>query len=491
MILDNDLDVLVLTESWLTGNQGDDLVIGDIKSTLPNYDLLHCPRIGSKGGGICIVYRSSAQVTLNSRIEFTSFELMDVTIRFSAVSVFRCYAVYRPPPSASNKFTYNMFLQEFLTLLESAVISDNMPLVLGDFNIHIDDGLDTQAKSFMNSIDSLGFSQHVNGPTHRAGHTLDLIMSRRIDDIISSVRILSGLSSDHSAIIADVNLTAPKNTKKLVQYRQFRNVDIAFFKQDILNSSQATSTPEHSSEAVGGYNDNLIQLIDRHAPLKRKNITVRPSAPWYTEELREAKRIRRQAERQMLSSGLSFDKQQYQEKCLSYYTALYEAKSKHLTAKIAEADTKELFRIVKRLTSPSSQETILPEHRTAVALANTFGDYFNDKIASTVSGVQTSAANPQFMSGANRVPDLGPDKCLSEFTPVPLNQVKKLIDSLKPKSCSLDPVPSWLVKTCVDELLPIITSTINLSLMSGEVPEAFKTCLITPLLKIEAIARQE
>lgn len=73
MILDNDLDVLVLTESWLTGNQGDDLVIGDIKSTLPNYDLLHCPRLGSKGGGICIVYRSSGQVTLNSRIEFTSF----------------------------------------------------------------------------------------------------------------------------------------------------------------------------------------------------------------------------------------------------------------------------------------------------------------------------------------------------------------------------------------------------------------------------------
>ena len=108
-----------------------------------------------------------------------------------------------------------------------------------------------------------------------------------------------------------------------------------------------------------------------------------------------------------------------------------------------------------------------------------------------MSGVQASAASPQFLSGANRVPDLRPDKCLSEFTPVSLNQVKKLIDSLKLKSCSLDPVPSWLVKTCADELLPIITSTINLSLMSGEVPEAFKTCLITPLLKKSSLDRND
>nr|XP_054759574.1 uncharacterized protein LOC129265625 [Lytechinus pictus] len=444
--MDNELDVLVLTESWLSGNQRDDLVIGDIKSTLPNYNLLHCPRLESKGGGICILYRSSVKVTLNSRTDFKSFELMDVTIRFSVGSVLRCYAVYRPPPSARNKFTFSMFLKEFLTLLETAGISENMPIILGDFNIHIDDVNDSQAKSFIYSIDSLGFFQHVNGPTHRGGHTLDLILTRRIDDIISSIRIMSGYPSDHSAIIADVNFAAPKNPKKLVQYRQLRNIDIAAFTEDIRNSSLATSTPGHSSEAVGIYNETLSQLIDKHAPMKSKTITIRPSAPWYTEELREAKRIRRQAERQMKSSGLSIDRQLYQQSCLAYNTTLQEAKSMYFNAEITEADTKELFRIVKRLTSPSSQETFLPEHRNDVALANEFGNYFNGKIASIVSGVQSSAACSRFPPAASRAPDLEPGKCFSAFKPVSLNQVKKLVESLKPKSCSLDPLPTWLVK---------------------------------------------
>ena len=51
------------------------------------------------------------------------------------------------------------------------------------------------------------------------------------------------------------------------------------------------------------------------------------------------------------------------------------------------------------------------------------------------------------------------------------------------KSCELDPLPTWLLKECIDELLPLVTSIINASLETCYVPQDFKGALIRPLLK--------
>ena len=51
------------------------------------------------------------------------------------------------------------------------------------------------------------------------------------------------------------------------------------------------------------------------------------------------------------------------------------------------------------------------------------------------------------------------------------------------KSCELDPLPSWLLKECVDELSPIVTCIANTSLSHAIVPLSLKTALMRPLLK--------
>ena len=96
--------------------------------------------------------------------------------------------------------TSSEFLEEFLTLLESAAVDVHPPILFGDFNLHVDDPFDSFAQSFLNAVEALGFQQHVQGPTHRAGHTLDLVLSRKSEDIISHISLLSSLPSDHSAI---------------------------------------------------------------------------------------------------------------------------------------------------------------------------------------------------------------------------------------------------------------------------------------------------
>jgi hypothetical protein len=75
------------------------------------------------------------------------------------------------------------------------------------------------------------------------------------------------------------------------------------------------------------------------------------------------------------------------------------------------------------------------------------------------------------------------------FTPASEEEVKKLIQKAPNKSCGLDPLPTWLLKECVDELLPMITAMVNASIASGTVPNAMKCAHIRPLLKKSGLDR--
>ena len=50
-------------------------------------------------------------------------------------------------------------------------------------------------------------------------------------------------------------------------------------------------------------------------------------------------------------------------------------------------------------------------------------------------------------------------------------------------SCDQDPIPTWLVKKCVNELAPVLTRIINLSLMNGCFPGSFKHAQVDPLIQ--------
>jgi len=71
----------------------------------------------------------------------------------------------------------------------------------------------------------------------------------------------------------------------------------------------------------------------------------------------------------------------------------------------------------------------------------------------------------------------------SDFAPLSLDQVRQLILKAKPTTSALDPAPTKFVLEFLDILLPVFQKIINLSLLSGTVPRAFKTAAVIPLLK--------
>ena len=66
---------------------------------------------------------------------------------------------------------------------------------------------------------------------------------------------------------------------------------------------------------VDQYNRVLLQILGQHAPKTKCQVTVRPSAPWYTSDVVAEKRKRRRLERRWRSSRLQCDRDQYVHQC--------------------------------------------------------------------------------------------------------------------------------------------------------------------------------
>ena len=72
---------------------------------------------------------------------------------------------------------------------------------------------------------------------------------------------------------------------------------------------------------------------------------------------------------------------------------------------------------------------------------------------------------------------------LTVFTQVTQDEIGKIISKSPTKSCLLDPLPTLLIKECIDILLPSITKLVNCSLWEGLVPDGLKKAVVTPLIK--------
>ena len=101
---------------------------------------LHVPRLVAKkkrGGGVGLVFRASFNVmAVQLDVSLTSFELLCVQISSSTKTI-RLYVIYRPPERPGFP-TLLTFLSEFRTLLEFAVDNNEEPVIVGDFNIHVE-----------------------------------------------------------------------------------------------------------------------------------------------------------------------------------------------------------------------------------------------------------------------------------------------------------------------------------------------------------------
>lgn len=69
------------------------------------------------------------------------------------------------------------------------------------------------------------------------------------------------------------------------------------------------------------------------------------------------------------------------------------------------------------------------------------------------------------------------------YRPVTTDEVRRLLSHVPNKQCSLDPVPTWLLKALTNTVPDIIARLINVSLQSGIFPSSQQHALVKPVLK--------
>lgn len=101
-------------------------------------------------------------------------------------------------------------MNEFSSLLEPYITNTGSLVIAGDFNFHIDDPTDTAAANFLSLLESFDLQQHVRSCTHRAGHTLDLVITRDAEYILNAISVDdSSEISDHYTVCADLRFVKP------------------------------------------------------------------------------------------------------------------------------------------------------------------------------------------------------------------------------------------------------------------------------------------
>ena len=88
--------------------------------------------------------------------------------------------MYHPPPNGKHNTTNGMFINDITELLTNKLPQYQNSILLGDFNVHIEDQTNTDADVFNETMTALGLEQHISGPTHVRLNTLDLIFMQLI-----------------------------------------------------------------------------------------------------------------------------------------------------------------------------------------------------------------------------------------------------------------------------------------------------------------------
>ena len=230
-IVDAGYDFCGVTETWLT--QGDDVIRTAISP--PGYSFLDIFREGRRGGGTGLICRDSFKPKFSASQVRTTYEHSEWDLTFSS-NHFHVVVIYRPPRSINNNFSIASFIEEFGHHVEELITTGRHLIILGDLNIHLDVLEDCNTKNFQDLLQSFGLKNHVDFPTHKLGHNLDVFITKtdcrlEISDITAG-RYLS----DHCFVTVKFQVIKPPVSSVKKSFRKLKGVDIELFKQDILNS---------------------------------------------------------------------------------------------------------------------------------------------------------------------------------------------------------------------------------------------------------------
>ena len=122
--------------------------------------------------------------------------------------------IYNPPYSDQSHTTNLDFLDECTDWIVEHTMSDTNVIILGDFNLHVNDLNDDNAMNFIETTQALALEQHVRFPIHTSGNTLDLMLTELFNGLKIQQCAQDDFISDHCIVRCNLTINRPDIARK-------------------------------------------------------------------------------------------------------------------------------------------------------------------------------------------------------------------------------------------------------------------------------------
>ena len=255
-------------------------------------------------------------------------------------------------------------------------------IITDDLNFHLDDVNNRHSKILIEQLRSFGFDQYATGPTHREGHTLDVVIAR---SDLTPPTIDVGLPdefSDHSLILIQLPFQRPSLQFVDVTTRSWKSFDEELFRRDLLDSRLCTGTDDLRQLDVDSlqelYDSTMSRLIEKHVPFRTVRRRHQPSTPWFDADCAAAKRKTRALERRYRNTGSLEDRSAWVAQQRSKQRLYSQKQNKYWENRITDSrgNPKKLW---KNLASVLRKEKVKPTRSEHISAEN-FSKAFRTKI---------------------------------------------------------------------------------------------------------------
>ena len=287
LLQDNDIDILVILESWLRADIDDKFI------KVNNYSLCRQDRatltrynVPKRGGGICIYIKNTIPYTevvdQFHKINNNDIELITIRLSFKTLRPIYICALYRPPSG-----NIKMFNNHLVNLFDNLTTAQKFDVFLsGDFNI--DYAKASPNRKYLKDLEMrFSLSQLIYDKTRPlySDSIVDLIFTNNPTDSTSGTLNLN--VSDHLPL-----WLIRKKMKVKAVTSEFTGRTYTNYNQDILRERlleinwQIYFNEDDLDKAWTFFVKSVLSILNNICPIRKSRYTSsRP--PWITDELME------------------------------------------------------------------------------------------------------------------------------------------------------------------------------------------------------------
>lgn len=459
-IKQNEIDVLTISETWLNEN------IPTANVTIDDYIFVRCDR-DYRGGGVGVYIKKNIKYSLFSASTNTINQIW-LAIEASNTKLV-VGTSYRPP-----KMNIKLFLNEIETALSLVLPCSDRIFCLGDFNIDLLKPDDSSATYLQDFLDAYGLVQIIDQPTRITATTatlLDLI-------IVSGKNLINGSGvtvcpfSDHDMPFCNISYMESRVEPVLKAFRNLKRINFDLFNTDLHTVPfQNIFRVTDIDMKLQVFNDYILSLFDKHAPLQIHNLK-KPPAPWLTDNIKLLMSLRDKAKRKFCKTRKPQHWEYY--KSLRNYTnsAINHEKKSYFNFIGSKNNTKALWKKITQLDVRNSKKIEIPAH---LADVNNINNFFINSIP-VVNGQSSKPLKLDVKDDEKRLH--------FQFKIVDEDIVGKTISGIKSNALGHDGINIMMLKLCCPYIIPYVTHIINICITESVFPLCWKHAIIRPLPKV-------